>query len=418
MAEKDKDRSRQSPASEEQDEEVIRRKPDEAYIEPVVTPEDPEEYIDHVDEAPADHVLVDSDLEDEDYPMTDADTEDAVDIGTQSDAVLDRVDEYTDDVEVLQDFEERQAITAGSDQMMDRLREHTSLSPDLSGDDVDADWHKADQSGEEAVGGTNPTPDQDQVAELGEAMGIEYEPGEPLATEEKLQERDQNRWELDPASAEDFEEQVEETPADTIDFTEDHEQMIMDMERRSVPMDHTTKKPPMEKSEEADEKQLEMARSQGEQYAKALRHMVNQVADDGGAEKGAGDYIVAYAIEDAEGLYALENGELTWQEPEEANKHIEISVRDAADNRFIPGLNVHVSLIDSQNREVGGKRRLHFLWHPWLYHYGMNWKVPKSGDYTLRVQIQAPDFMRHDEKNGRRYADDVEVTFENVTIEV
>ena len=38
--------------------------------------------------------------------------------------------------------------------------------------------------------------------ELGKAIGLEYEADEPLATEEKLLERDRNRWELDPESAE------------------------------------------------------------------------------------------------------------------------------------------------------------------------------------------------------------------------
>jgi len=42
------------------------------------------------------------------------------------------------------------------------------------------------------------------VEELGEAVGLRYQDNEPLHTEEKLQERDRNRWELDPASSEDY----------------------------------------------------------------------------------------------------------------------------------------------------------------------------------------------------------------------
>jgi hypothetical protein len=76
----------------------------------------------------------------------------------------------------------------------------------LSGGDIDAKWQEADVSGEETVGGTSPTPDQDVVDELGQALGITYEDDEPLRTEEKLLERDRNRWELDPESAEDAEE--------------------------------------------------------------------------------------------------------------------------------------------------------------------------------------------------------------------
>ncbi len=172
--------------------------------------------------------------------------------------------------------------------------------------------------------------------------------------------------------------------------------------------------PPMKKSDEAKPEQLDMARAQGETYLKALTHMAKEEADDGG-EKKAGNYVVAYAVESAEGMYMLEDGELTWQEPEQENCHIEISVRDGADNRFIPGLKVTVTVEDKDGKKIG-KNKQDFIWHPWLYHYGRNWKVPGDGKYTLRVHIEAPKFMRHDKKNGKRYAEDVEVTFEGVHI--
>jgi len=56
--------------------------------------------------------------------------------------------------------------------------------------------------GEESVGGGNPTPDQDVVEELGEAVGLTYEDNEPLGGEAKLRSRDEHRWELNPASSE------------------------------------------------------------------------------------------------------------------------------------------------------------------------------------------------------------------------
>lgn len=173
-------------------------------------------------------------------------------------------------------------------------------------------------------------------------------------------------------------------------------------------------KPPMKVSDEAKEDQLKMARQQGEAYVKALNEMAKREADSGG-EKHAGDYIVAYAVEKAEGMYHHENGELRWMEPEKENCHVEVSVRDAADNRFIPGLDVRVRLVDEKGDEVG-EHRQHFLWHPWLYHYGRNWQVPGDGKYRLEVSIAAPDFGRHDKKNGKRYAEDVKVSFDNVQI--
>ncbi|HEX2253339.1 MAG TPA: hypothetical protein VHQ65_08735 [Thermoanaerobaculia bacterium] len=59
--------------------------------------------------------------------------------------------------------------------------------------------------------------------------------------------------------------------------------------------------PPMRQSDEADRAQLELARKQGEAYERALEHMAEEVADDGD-ERRAGDYIVAYAVEKAEGM--------------------------------------------------------------------------------------------------------------------
>jgi hypothetical protein len=48
---------------------------------------------------------------------------------------------------------------------------HTETGPRLSGGDIDADWAGAYASGEESVGGSVATPDQDVVDELGRALG-------------------------------------------------------------------------------------------------------------------------------------------------------------------------------------------------------------------------------------------------------
>jgi Family of unknown function (DUF6335) len=115
--------------------------------------------------------------------------------------------EYDLDEEVRQEFEEAQRLGSGSDLLNRELREHHSRSPELSGGDIDADWAGADV-GDETVGGSAPTPDQDVVEELGEAIGLTYEDNEPLHTREKVQERDRKRWELDPASSEDYNDRV------------------------------------------------------------------------------------------------------------------------------------------------------------------------------------------------------------------
>ncbi len=90
---------------------------------------------------------------------------------------------------------------------------------------------------------------------------------------------------------------------------------------------------------------------------------------------------------------------------------MEVAVRDAADGRFIPGLEVTVTLRDQAERELGTAIQP-FLWHPWLYHYGRNWQVPREGTYTVRVHIEPPTFHRHDHENGLRYTEPVDVDFD------
>ena len=110
--------------------------------------------------------------------------------------------------EVRSEFAEAAQLgSAGREQLIEKLREHHSTSPSLSGGDIDAAWEDA-AVGEESVGGENPTPDQDIVEELGIAVGIVYEDGEFLHTTEKIEARDEHRWELDPASSEGFDQRM------------------------------------------------------------------------------------------------------------------------------------------------------------------------------------------------------------------
>ena len=101
-------------------------------------------------------------------------------------------------------------VSAGSRQLAERLREHTDTSPALSGGDIDARWEDADGSGEESVAGSTPTPGQNNVQEMGEAIGVTYQDNEELRVGEKERSRDQHRWELDPASSEDYQDRARE----------------------------------------------------------------------------------------------------------------------------------------------------------------------------------------------------------------
>lgn len=92
----------------------------------------------------------------------------------------------------------------------EQASQDTKVPPEavLAGGDIDAAWDKA-EAGEETVGGTNPTPDQDIVDEIGRALGVDYQDAEPLQPTEKLERRDEQRWELHPASSEDFSERTQ-----------------------------------------------------------------------------------------------------------------------------------------------------------------------------------------------------------------
>ena len=96
------------------------------------------------------------------------------------------------------------AAASGRKELRDRQRAITQSGPALTAGDVDADWESASSVGDEAPGGDNPTPDQDVVEDIGKALGVEYADNEELKSSDKVVERDKHRWELDPASAEDY----------------------------------------------------------------------------------------------------------------------------------------------------------------------------------------------------------------------
>jgi hypothetical protein len=77
-------------------------------------------------------------------------------------------------------------------------------SPTLAGGDLDARWEDAESSGDEAVAGTNSTPGDNDLDAQGRALGITYADDEELRPGFKEAARDERRWELDPASSEDF----------------------------------------------------------------------------------------------------------------------------------------------------------------------------------------------------------------------
>jgi uncharacterized protein DUF6335 len=96
------------------------------------------------------------------------------------------------------------AARTGRAELDQNRRDHRSMTPEITGGDVDVDVEDAYFTGEEAPGGDNPTPDQDVVDDIGKALGVEYADNEELKASDKVTERDKHRWELDPASSEDY----------------------------------------------------------------------------------------------------------------------------------------------------------------------------------------------------------------------
>lgn len=107
----------------------------------------------------------------------------------------------------------------GGRTMRRRQRQFNEADAMLTGGDIDANYEQANAVGDESVGGTVATPDQDIVDELGAAVGLEMRDREYLHTDEILTRRDDQRWELDPISSEDYSDRKrdEALPLQTLD---------------------------------------------------------------------------------------------------------------------------------------------------------------------------------------------------------
>lgn len=175
-------------------------------LEPVA--EDADQFIEIVPEET-------DDRQGSNYLLNEETSMDAYVADADGDAVAEQMAHYTEDEDVETDFAERQRLAVGGrDVLLEELDEHNALSPELSGGDIDASWQTANQAGEETVGGSVSTPDQDVVEDLGQAAGLVYKDDEPLNYDAKVLGRDRNRWELNPVSAldEDDERSDEDDP--------------------------------------------------------------------------------------------------------------------------------------------------------------------------------------------------------------
>lgn len=93
---------------------------------------------------------------------------------------------------------------AGSAKLAHRLQNDPLADPTITAGDVDAQWEGAQFSGDESAVSSMPVPGQSVVEEIGQAMGVTYQDNEELKVGEKERSRDKHRWELDPASSDDW----------------------------------------------------------------------------------------------------------------------------------------------------------------------------------------------------------------------
>jgi hypothetical protein len=99
-------------------------------------------------------------------------------------------------------------VRAGSSKLAHELRDDGLADTTVTSGDLDANWANAQFSGEETAVGSSPTPDQGVVEENAASMGITYADDEPLKVGEKERSRDKKRWELDPASSDDYQDRI------------------------------------------------------------------------------------------------------------------------------------------------------------------------------------------------------------------
>lgn len=99
-------------------------------------------------------------------------------------------------------------ISAGSRKLAERLKNDPLADPVVTGGDLDANFEQAQFTGDESVVTSMPNPENNVVEEIGEGMGVTYADNEELKAGEKERSRDRKRWELDPASSEDYQDRT------------------------------------------------------------------------------------------------------------------------------------------------------------------------------------------------------------------
>ena len=155
-----------------------------------------------------------------------------------------------------------------------------------------------------------------------------------------------------------------------------------------------------------------LSRVEGEAIESSIAAVLHEHPSHG-LQRRSGDYTVAVLLGPAQGAWALQNGGLAFLPADESVRpvnNIEISIRDAATGRVIPGLNVRATIIDSRKREID-TYVVPFVWSPRVDAYGLNVAVPGRGRYTVRIRADAPAFRKYGSSAMRQFKRPVSVDF-------
>ena len=100
-----------------------------------------------------------------------------------------------------------EAARVGQEDQSEMVGANLGINPDrmaagaaTTAGDPDAMQEQAKVVGEEAIGGTTPTPDQSNVDDIADAVGIETKAEQPVNVVNEMHQRDDQRYELDPDS--------------------------------------------------------------------------------------------------------------------------------------------------------------------------------------------------------------------------
>jgi hypothetical protein len=135
-------------------------------------PEDADEFIEVVPEETDDRAG-------SNYLLNEETSMDRYAADADADAVAEQIAHYTEDEDVEADFAERQKLAVGGrDALLEELEEHNSLSPRITGGDIDASWQQRTRlEMRQSVAASHAH--QDDVDQLGDAGSLSYDDEPP-----------------------------------------------------------------------------------------------------------------------------------------------------------------------------------------------------------------------------------------------